>query len=162
MSASSKQGFTIIEVLVVLAIAGLLLVIIFLAVPSLRRNSRNYQRQHAVETVAATLEEYKNNNGVYPFSTGAASSFMATLGSLPDVYQVTFRGISSPHDYNPPYDQIVYQQAHWCNRYGDGENDTDPIAGTDDQEGFYAVWTKLERGFTSSAVYCVDNYGRSQ
>ena len=38
------EGFTIIEVLIVLAIAGLIMLIVFLAVPALQRNSRNTQR----------------------------------------------------------------------------------------------------------------------
>ena len=37
----SNQGFTIIEVMIVLAIAGLILLIVFLAVPALQRNGRN-------------------------------------------------------------------------------------------------------------------------
>ena len=38
------EGFTIIEVLIVLAIAGLILLVVFLAVPALQRNARNTQR----------------------------------------------------------------------------------------------------------------------
>lgn len=36
-----ESGFTIIEVLIVLAIAGLIMLVVFLAVPALQRNSRN-------------------------------------------------------------------------------------------------------------------------
>jgi prepilin-type N-terminal cleavage/methylation domain-containing protein len=35
---NNKKGFTIIEVLIVLAIAGVIMVIVFLAVPALQRN----------------------------------------------------------------------------------------------------------------------------
>jgi prepilin-type N-terminal cleavage/methylation domain-containing protein len=38
------DGFTIIEVMIVLAIAGLIMLVVFLAVPSLQRNSRNEPR----------------------------------------------------------------------------------------------------------------------
>ena len=41
-----EEGFTIIEVLIVLAIAGLILLIVFLAIPALQRNSRNTQRKN--------------------------------------------------------------------------------------------------------------------
>ena len=46
-----KDGFTIIEVLIVLAIAGLIMLIVFLAVPALQRNSRNTQRKNDVANI---------------------------------------------------------------------------------------------------------------
>src|SRR5258707_5405230 len=57
------QGFTIIEVLIVLAIAGLILLIVFLAVPALQRNSRNTQRNNDVSSAIGAMSEYINNNG---------------------------------------------------------------------------------------------------
>jgi prepilin-type N-terminal cleavage/methylation domain-containing protein len=41
-----NEGFTIIEVMIVLAIAGLIMLVVFLAVPALQRNSRNTQRNN--------------------------------------------------------------------------------------------------------------------
>lgn len=64
---NKKEGFTIIEVLIVLAIAGLILLIVFLAVPALQRNSRNTQRRDEVSTILAAVNEYaSNNNGKLP------------------------------------------------------------------------------------------------
>ncbi|PIZ62061.1 hypothetical protein COY17_03130 [Candidatus Saccharibacteria bacterium CG_4_10_14_0_2_um_filter_52_9] len=63
----SNQGFTIIEVMIVLAIAGLIMLIVFLAVPSLQRNSRNTQRKNDVGSLLSALSEYvSNNNGQLP------------------------------------------------------------------------------------------------
>lgn len=63
----SEKGFTIIEVLIVLAIAGLILLIVFLAVPALQRNSRNTQRKNDVQNVIGGVSEYvTNNNGALP------------------------------------------------------------------------------------------------
>jgi prepilin-type N-terminal cleavage/methylation domain-containing protein len=62
-SNSRKSGFTIIEVLIVLAIAGLIILIVFLAVPAMRRAERNYRRRDDVATSLAYLLEIKNNNG---------------------------------------------------------------------------------------------------
>src|SRR3990167_4414895 len=60
----ASKGFTIIEVLIVLAIAGLIMVIVFLAVPALQRNSRNTQRTNdAARTTGAINECMTNNNG---------------------------------------------------------------------------------------------------
>lgn len=57
-----EKGFTIIEVLIVLAIAGLIVLIVFLAVPSLQRNSRNTQRKNDVSRVVGAVQEFTNNN----------------------------------------------------------------------------------------------------
>ncbi|HSX23559.1 MAG TPA: prepilin-type N-terminal cleavage/methylation domain-containing protein [Candidatus Saccharimonadales bacterium] len=59
----NQKGFTIIEVLIVLAIAGLILLIVFLAVPALQRNSRNTQRRSDVAGTLAGIGEYANNHG---------------------------------------------------------------------------------------------------
>jgi prepilin-type N-terminal cleavage/methylation domain-containing protein len=57
-----NEGFTIIEVMIVLAIAGLIMLIVFLAVPALQRNSRNTQAKNAASAVLATVNEFQNNN----------------------------------------------------------------------------------------------------
>jgi len=62
--SKKEQGFTIIEVLIVLAIAGLIMLIVFLAVPALQRNSRNTQRSNDAARVAGAINEcLANNNG---------------------------------------------------------------------------------------------------
>lgn len=61
--ASASSGFTIIEVMIVLAIAGLIMLIIFLAVPALQRSSRNTQRKNDAASVASAVANYIDNNG---------------------------------------------------------------------------------------------------
>jgi len=64
-----KEGFTIIEVLIVLAIAALILLIVFLAVPALQRSSRNTQRKNDVAAIGGAVANYiSNNNGTLPNS----------------------------------------------------------------------------------------------
>jgi prepilin-type N-terminal cleavage/methylation domain-containing protein len=64
------QGFTIIEVLIVLAIAGLILLIVFIAVPALQRNARNTSRRNDISAILGAASEYaNNNNGTLPTST---------------------------------------------------------------------------------------------
>lgn len=58
-----NEGFTIIEVLIVLAIAGLILLIVFLAVPALQRNSRNTTIKNDVQNVLGGVAEYEAANG---------------------------------------------------------------------------------------------------
>ena len=73
-----EDGFTIIEVLIVLAIAGLIMLIVFLAVPALQRNSRNTSRKSDAASLGSAIAEYVNNNdGQLPAScSGSACSFI--------------------------------------------------------------------------------------
>ena len=66
---ADSTGFTIIEVMVVLAIAGLILAIILIAVPQLQRNARDNGRQNTMLRVRGEIETYSSNNsGTYPFA----------------------------------------------------------------------------------------------
>lgn len=76
-----NEGFTIIEVLIVLAIAGLILLVVFLAVPALQRNGRNTAIRTDVQNVLGGLSEYMSaNNGSMP-TTITASSGTVTYGA---------------------------------------------------------------------------------
>lgn len=72
-----ETGFTIIEVLIVLAIAGLIMVVVFIAVPQLQRNQRNERRKTIVSRIKTEIENYAgNNNGAYPTAdTNATTGF---------------------------------------------------------------------------------------
>lgn len=73
-----QKGFTIIEVLIVLAIAGLILLIVFLAVPALQRNSRNTQRKNEVAGLLGGVNEWtNNNNGVLPANATEQAAALA-------------------------------------------------------------------------------------
>ena len=64
---NKKDGFTIIEVVLVLAIAGLIFLIVFLAVPQLQRSRRDTQRRSDAARVLTELNNYASaNNGNYP------------------------------------------------------------------------------------------------
>ena len=59
-----QTGFTIIEVMIVLAIAAVIMLIVFLAIPALQRNSRNTQRSNDAARIAGAINEcLANNNG---------------------------------------------------------------------------------------------------
>ncbi len=68
-----NKGFTIIEVMIVLAIAGLILLIVFLAVPALQRSARNTQRKNDVAAIGSALSSYSSdNNSTLPSTAGYA------------------------------------------------------------------------------------------
>jgi prepilin-type N-terminal cleavage/methylation domain-containing protein len=73
LKKSDNKGFTIIEVMIVLAIAGLILLIVFLAVPALQRNSRNTQRKSDIGRVGSSATTIvSNSNGQMSGLTRAA------------------------------------------------------------------------------------------
>ena len=57
----TKKGFTIIEVVLVLAIAGLIFLMVFLALPALQRSQRDTQRKQDVAMVVTALHNWKAN-----------------------------------------------------------------------------------------------------
>ncbi len=88
---SKSEGFTIIEVLIVLAIAGLIMLIVFLAVPALQRNARNTTIKSDAAALAGGFSEYlSNNDGVLPASItqSGASVTIGAIGSSQAVAKV--------------------------------------------------------------------------
>ncbi len=60
--SSQAGGFTIIEVVLVLAIAGLIFLMVFVALPALQRSQRDAQRKNDLSRLAEAIERYKTNN----------------------------------------------------------------------------------------------------
>ncbi len=61
------EGFTIIEVMIVLAIAGLILVVVLIAIPQLQRNQRNSARQQMLSRISTELSSFAgSNSGSFP------------------------------------------------------------------------------------------------
>jgi len=73
------KGFTIIEVVLVLAIAGLIFLMVFLALPALQRSQRDGQRKTDLSRAQTSINNYQSNNkGAIPASTNAALQAFVT------------------------------------------------------------------------------------
>ena len=57
-----QKGFTIIEVLIVLAIATLILLVVFLAIPGLQRSQRNSSRKADIGKIVTGISNFTGNN----------------------------------------------------------------------------------------------------
>ncbi|HVU59896.1 MAG TPA: prepilin-type N-terminal cleavage/methylation domain-containing protein [Candidatus Saccharimonadales bacterium] len=126
--ARAVQGFTIIEVMIVLAIAGLILLIVFLAVPALQRSSRNTQRKTDVSAVLAAVDDFENNNGgtappANSFAIGTdgtltiSSTGMASATAKLGYYksgQVTVQTAYQNVTGNPTGDQVTIYEGTRC------------------------------------------------
>ena len=82
----SKKGFTLIEVVIVLAIAGLIFVIVFLAVSQAQASRRDTQRSTAVNQLLAAANQFAgNNNGAIPVD-GWCGNNAGTASAAPTNY----------------------------------------------------------------------------
>ncbi len=78
---TEERGFTIIEVMIVLAIAGLIILIVLLAVPALQRSGRNTAIKNDASAIVAGISEFSSNNdGGLPTTGG--SSYVAGSGTV--------------------------------------------------------------------------------
>ena len=59
---NTKKGFTIIEVVLVLAIAGLIFLMVFVALPALQRSQRDTARRNDIARVDTSLTQYQTNH----------------------------------------------------------------------------------------------------
>ncbi|MEI6237226.1 MAG: type II secretion system protein [Candidatus Saccharibacteria bacterium] len=103
MLKKNHEGFTIIEVLIVLAIAGLIMLIVFMAVPALQRNSRNTQRKNDISAILGSVAEYvSNNQGGLPKGTLGPTFSANFVGTAPKLgYYVTPENITYLYSATP-------------------------------------------------------------
>ncbi len=170
MSAKNKKimagggatlgGFTIIEVVLVLAIAGLIFLMVFIALPQLQAAQRNTQRREDMSKLNSAIVQFQaNNNGKIPNQN--ATYIGVNQGNFVSRYIVGDFVDPDGEDYNVEFvDQSIgdanshADNAHTMvvvNRaYCDGEN-----AAAARNVRDYAILYKLE----NSGVYCIDNGG---
>jgi len=139
-----KKGFTIIEVVLVLAIAGLIFLVVFLALPALQRNQRDTQRRNDLgRAVTAVTNWSANNNGAVP-------------GNQDDINEISDDYLNIADDeFADPSDgdyDFVYSGADTTEikdiHYDDGES-CEGSAGS----RTFKIFTELEGG----GIYCQDN-----
>ena len=84
-NTKAKKGFTIIEVVLVLAIAGLIFLMVFVALPALQRSQRDTQRRDDMSRFISQLAQYQANNA------GATPGSDKTLANdIKNAYNNTF------------------------------------------------------------------------
>lgn len=72
-----EKGFTIIEVVLVLAIAGLIFLMVFVALPALQRGQRDAQRKSDLTRISVQMTNYLNSTrGAIPNSAEQLGQFV--------------------------------------------------------------------------------------
>jgi prepilin-type N-terminal cleavage/methylation domain-containing protein len=92
--ANLKDGFTIIEVVLVLAIAGLIFLMVFIALPALQRSQRDTQRKDDIARLQTALNNFQaNNRGALPTGvTGTTGSATVAGSPAPTATNNTWQG----------------------------------------------------------------------
>ncbi len=135
------KGFTIIEVVLVLAIAGLIFLMVFIALPALQRGQRDTQRRDDVAQISSQMTSYQTNNGGNLPASTAFGSFLTTYAK--DLKDPTsgsaYTAGSTTATTRPTAGQVQYIRSASCS----GENIT-TITPTNTRAG--ALRIMLENG----------------
>ncbi len=86
----TKKGFTIIEVVLVLAIAGLIFLMVFIALPALQRNQKDTQRRQDYGDLSSAITQYMASNGRLPNPSSGSldpSKYINKDGRDPDGFK---------------------------------------------------------------------------
>ncbi|MFZ2560641.1 MAG: type II secretion system protein, partial [Candidatus Nanoperiomorbaceae bacterium] len=146
------NGFTIIEVALVLAIAGLIFLVVFIAWPALQNSQADTARRQDVGRVVSAIESYKvdNQGSIYAYANGNHpwdnhgqthdALLGAYIGKLNTILYVSIE--TNVTTYQAWLSGIDIYPNQGCAT--DGSNNLSPNSGS------YAVVTKLSSG----AYYC--------
>jgi prepilin-type N-terminal cleavage/methylation domain-containing protein len=142
---SNAHGFTIIEVVLVLAIAGLIFMMVFIALPALQRGQRDTARKNDVSDISSAVTSFTSNNrGTFPTSAQLDSYAKDVSDNTTSVVV----GASGPKTISPADGVVTVTQKTTCGT----SSPTGQIlaAGTTRQ---FTVVTKLESG--GGAYFCL-------
>lgn len=130
--SKTQEGFTIIEVLIVLAIAGLIMLIVFLAVPALQRNSRNTQRSNDASLVGGAINDCLSNRNGQTASCDSLGELTALGLDVTKLRQLTNVNVTAAAPGDPGnLDTVSVGFGVRCNNAGDATQAGSPrqIAG---------------------------------
>ena len=75
----TKEGFTLVEAILVLGIAGMIFLMMMIALPTLQKQERDTERREDIAWLADAIKKYQTNNrGALP---GLANSYEEIDGS---------------------------------------------------------------------------------
>lgn len=186
-ASNNSQGFTIIELLIVLAIAGIIMLIVFLAVPHTQRVVRDNRRKTDLSAFYAAVSDYAaheargkapffnfSNQGS-PLNEAKFDEFKERLDSRFDGYTIEIMGGGNGHSHYWEHkaDHIVLFPLHFCPPLDNpdyspsdpshdvewvaGEGDFAMYPGTGHPSFAWAVVVGLEAG---NMYYCLDQGNR--
>lgn len=151
-----QRGFTIIEVVLVLAIAALIFLTVLIALPALQRNQRDIARKEELQKVIGAVSTYQGNNRASsPDNAGDLASYLDSDSSadadtidLPSGTTVTI-GAADDDSSSPSQDEIFLYIGKKC-----GSVDGDTVNLEDGSSRQVAATVLLENG---NAPFCQES-----
>lgn len=155
-----QSGFTIIEVVLVLAIAGLIFLIAFLALSAAQRAARDNQRKQDLAGLVGAVQHWRTNNMGKNLDTDAeVAAFQPQYfngrrdPTTGNPYEIINSPPTDPHwDTVPPLGQMVYAVSHVCGSDDDHQTYITVAENYVHNIRQFAVLMTLESG----QVYCLD------
>jgi len=166
-TTKEAKGFTIIEVVLVLAIAGLIFLMVFIALPALQRSQRDSARKSEVGAIASAITSYQSNNrnaipsatqiGQYvtgnsnaTLDSGSTITIRTTVFGQAKTLTPKLDGTAQAASDELGADQIKVFFGYKC----DTADNTKLVKGTTKQA---AIAVALESGPAAGSVYCQSN-----
>lgn len=154
---TNQRGFTIIEVVLVLAIAGLIFLMVFIALPALQAGQRDTSRKNDLSIIAATVTSLKSaNKGQNPTQSMLRSSLAGGLSDNTDPSQIIVWAApantttASINEANGKLGQVGVVFGYKC--VSSSTNGVSTI--TPGSKAQFIVFGRLEGGNASG--YCID------
>lgn len=115
----SNKGFTIIEVMIVLAIAGLIILIVLLAIPALQRNGRNTAIKNDSSAIAGAISTFQSDNdGAAPTGISSNGNVTGAAGTVSAQAKIqggtTVTTVTAVPTAIVPHGTIQFWLAHRC------------------------------------------------
>ncbi len=160
---NKQKGFTIIEVVLVLAIAALIFLMVFIALPQLQKSQRDTQRRDDLGRVSTQITNYQSSNrGRLPDSaqfiqagSGFVTKYLDGSGSIAgesfsDPSKGPYNFVAGPDvlpDDSDTVNKIAYNPGRLC-------GDDGAVVSTGAGNRNFALRMKLEN---QTSFYCLDN-----
>lgn len=141
---SKQQGFTIIEVVLVLAIAALIFLMIFVALPALQASQRDTARKNDASIVSSAVTKFTSSERRVVTTDSADVTKLRNYVDDLDQYEAAGVGVVADRSVNPQASQILVYPNSRC----DG---TDAVNANNARK--LAVRLMLDK---ENNYYCVD------
>lgn len=141
-----RIGFSMLEVVLVMGLAGMIFLMAFLLVPQLQRNQRDEARRDDVMQLVQNLQKFQTNNrGVLPKgTTGVASRPIADQGTKYNTWAGFYHDYVSEAFYDPDGSSYILVPAE-CKGSNRGDKcDYSTVVNIETGEGTSAGSVKIE------------------
>jgi prepilin-type N-terminal cleavage/methylation domain-containing protein len=162
-----KKGFTLIELMVVIAVIGILASIALVSLTGVQRSARDAQRKSDISTYRTALERHYANFNYYPGSAAAGDCSLAattpTACSAAGIF--TLGGALVANKYLPAVLNDPSAAAANCNYNGGASATSNCVykykANSTGNSGTYVIYTFLEAPSGTNGTYYINSNGAS-